>query len=123
MLSSISEKALESKTPYKLTNSCAVFSESEVITQVNAGTNSSDIVAGIIHSIASKIGTLVNRVDAEGKLAAVGGVAKIDVLEKKINVIGKNGFIHHVSVTRGSASRAIREAFTTSIFVKVAIML
>ena len=77
-LSSISEKALESKTPYKLTNSCAVFSESEVITQVNAGTNSSDIVAGIIHSIASKIGTLVNKVDAEDKLAAVGGVAKIE---------------------------------------------
>ena len=85
-MSSISEKALASTDPYKLTNSCAVFSESEVITQVNAGTNSSDIVAGIIHSIASKIGTLVNKVDAQDKLAAVGGVAKIEAFK---HILGK----------------------------------
>jgi len=79
-MSSISESALTSSTPYELGSSCAVFAESEVISQVNAGRNSSDIIAGVIHSIAAKVATLTNRVDAKDKIAIAGGVAKIDAL-------------------------------------------
>ena len=49
----------------------------------------------------------------EKEFFGVCGVAKIGDLEKKINIIGKNGFIHHVSVTRGKKGRALAEAFTT----------
>ena len=38
------------------------------------------------------------------------GVAKIDNLQKKLKVIGDNGFRHHVSMTFGKHESAIREA-------------
>ncbi len=107
-ISSISECAQKSKTPYSLTNSCAVFCESEVITQVNAGTDTSDIVAGIIHSISAKIGTLVNKVNAKDDIAIVGGVAKIDafktILETKLDrKIVSLPIDHQIAASYGAA--------------------
>jgi len=49
----------------------------------------------------------------EKEFFGCGGVAKIPDLEKKLNIIGKNGFRHHVSVTRGRVERAVNEAFNT----------
>ncbi len=42
-----------------------------------------------------------------------GGVARIPDLQSKLLTIGKRGFRHHVSVTRGTVATALREAFTT----------
>ena len=42
-----------------------------------------------------------------------GGVAEILSLDKKLNILGKNGFRHHVSVTKGHVGKAVREAFET----------
>lgn len=42
-----------------------------------------------------------------------GGVARIPGLQGKLLTIGRRGFRHHVSITRGSAAAALREAFTT----------
>ena len=39
-----------------------------------------------------------------------GGVAKIDNLQNKLQIIGKNGFRHHVSVTKGLYESAMVEA-------------
>ncbi len=77
-IDSISAAALTSSAPYTLSNTCSVFAESEVISQINAGADSSDIIAGVIHSIASKISTLLSRVAADDQIAVVGGVAKIE---------------------------------------------
>lgn len=41
-----------------------------------------------------------------------GGVAKISDLQDKLYKIGYNGYRHHVSVTTGNLSTALREAFT-----------
>ena len=51
--------------------------------------------------------------DIEKEYFGCGGVARIEGLEKKMNIIGKNGFRHHVSATRGSVERALKEALTT----------
>lgn len=40
------------------------------------------------------------------------GVARIDDLQKKLEIIGHQGYRHHVSVTTGRISFAVREAFT-----------
>ena len=40
-------------------------------------------------------------------------VAQIPNLQKKLNVIGKNGFRHHVSATHGRFENVLREAFST----------
>lgn len=42
-----------------------------------------------------------------------GGVAKIDNLQQKLYTIGRNGYRHHVSATRGHYEMAVREAFKT----------
>jgi L-fucose isomerase-like protein len=41
-----------------------------------------------------------------------GGVAKIEGLQNVLYKIGYNGFRHHVSITKGNVSAAMREAFT-----------
>jgi len=89
-VSSISESALKSSTPYELGSSCAVFAESEVISQVNSGRNSNDIIAGVIASIAAKVATLTNRIDAKEKIAIAGGVSKIEAFRNILaNVLKK----------------------------------
>ena len=42
-----------------------------------------------------------------------GGVARIEGLQEKLLYIGKNGYRHHVSATRGDCLKAINEAFET----------
>ena len=41
-----------------------------------------------------------------------GGVVRIDSLQEKLYKIGYNGYRHHVSVTTGNVSTALREAWT-----------
>ncbi len=49
----------------------------------------------------------------EPEFFGCGGVAKIDDLQNKLLAIGKNGFRHHVSMTKGDCLRAVLEAFQT----------
>ena len=41
------------------------------------------------------------------------GVIKIDGMQKKLISIGKNGYRHHVSLTKGSFASVVLEAFKT----------
>jgi L-fucose isomerase-like protein len=41
------------------------------------------------------------------------GVAHIPELQKKLNIIGRTGYRHHVSMTFGHVADAVREAFST----------
>jgi len=41
------------------------------------------------------------------------GVARIPELQKKLNIIGRTGYRHHVSMTFGHVADAVREAFST----------
>ena len=41
------------------------------------------------------------------------GVARIPELQKKLNIIGRTGYRHHVSMTFGHVENAVREAFST----------
>ena len=49
----------------------------------------------------------------EREFFGCGGVARIEGLQEKLLYIGKNGFRHHVSVTRGDWLKAVNEAFAT----------
>jgi predicted CoA-substrate-specific enzyme activase len=74
-LSTVSELSSEATDPVSITSQCGVFAESEVITHVNDGRSAADIVAGIARSVASRIASLVRRVELREKVALVGGVA------------------------------------------------
>jgi predicted CoA-substrate-specific enzyme activase len=73
----ISSLASHSRQPYSLSSSCAVFAESEIISQVNAGMKSGDILAGVIRAVASKAASLIEGAGAKDSIALIGGLAKI----------------------------------------------
>ena len=66
---------LKSNSPSKISSTCTVFAESEVISRLNQGANRNDIIAGIHKAIVSKIVALSARVGIEANVALTGGVA------------------------------------------------
>jgi len=76
-LDEMSRLSFETKTRADITNTCAVFAESEVISHVHREppTPKEEIVAGIYFSVASRIVSLCKRAGIEKDVAAVGGVA------------------------------------------------
>jgi predicted CoA-substrate-specific enzyme activase len=80
-LGSISDIALKSRNPYTMTSGCAVFAESEVISQVNTGAQKENILAGLISSIVSKTSAMLDRSDAKDKIVLTGGVSKFSAFK------------------------------------------
>ncbi|MHA1443532.1 MAG: acyl-CoA dehydratase activase [Candidatus Hodarchaeales archaeon] len=66
---------LRSTSPSKISSTCTVFAESEVISRLNQGAKRNDIIAGIHKSIVNKIVALGARVGIEPDVALTGGVA------------------------------------------------
>lgn len=77
----ISSLASFSTAPYSFTSNCAVFAESEIISQVNAGMKSGDVLAGVIKAVVSKAASLLEVAGAEDRIALIGGLSKIPLLK------------------------------------------
>jgi len=74
---SISDHAGASTSPVGITSSCAVFAESDIISLLNAGGNTTDILAGVVDSIAAKTVTLIEAAGTGSDIALVGGLALV----------------------------------------------
>jgi (R)-2-hydroxyacyl-CoA dehydratese activating ATPase len=74
----ISEYAIKAEKPFVITNSCAVFAESDIISEVNKGRNREDVIASVINSIAGKVVTLLDSGEAKELIVFSGGLSKID---------------------------------------------
>ena len=76
-LAEMSELSLQARSRADITNTCAVFAESEVISHVHREppTPKEEIVAGIYFSVVSRIMSLCKRVGIEKDVAVIGGVA------------------------------------------------
>ena len=59
-----------------ISSTCTVFAESEVISQLAAGTDKCDIINGIHHSVAGRVGGLARRVGIQDMVVMTGGVAQ-----------------------------------------------
>lgn len=86
-LSEVSARAAASREPYAISATCAVFAESEVVNAVNAGMDAGDILAGVIFSIASRAVSLLEKADARGPLAMVGGLAQVPAFTSRVSGI------------------------------------
>lgn len=79
---------LSSKDFVPISSTCTVFAESEVVSRIAEGADRNSIIGGIHQSIASKILSLVGRVDIEPDIIITGGVAKngavVDAIAQKI---------------------------------------
>jgi predicted CoA-substrate-specific enzyme activase len=89
-MSEMDELSFQAKSPPEITNTCAVFAESEVISHIHRvpATSKEDIVAGIYRSILGRIISMCKRAGIQREVMATGGVALnkgiISVLSKEL---------------------------------------
>lgn len=68
--------AAEAKETVKISSTCTVFAESEVISQLAGGVETPDLVAGICQSVASRVASLAKRNGIREAVCMSGGVAR-----------------------------------------------
>ena len=82
--------ALEAERAVKISTTCTVFAESEILSWLGRGRRVEDILLGVHQSIASRSVGLLRRVGIEPEVTFTGGVAKnigmISTLEKGLGV-------------------------------------
>jgi len=121
-LDQLGPTALRSERPVRISTTCTVFAESEVLSWLGKGKKIEDILQGVHQSIAARSIGLLRRVGVEEEITFTGGVARnigmIDALEKglnaKLNVSGDSHFmgalgaalfaLDHVLAGRASAA-------------------
>jgi predicted CoA-substrate-specific enzyme activase len=77
--------ALKSRQPAQISNICTVFAEQEVVARLAEGVPLTDLVAGILESLASRISRMVNRLKVAHEVVITGGGAKNPGLVKALS--------------------------------------
>jgi len=76
------------EAPSKISSTCTVFAESEIISLISIGESRENIIAGIHDSVAARLTSLAKRVGLFAPIMMTGGVAKnggvVKSLERKI---------------------------------------
>ncbi len=76
------------EAPSKISSTCTVFAESEIISLISKGASRENIIAGIHDSVASRVMSMAKRIGISAPVMMTGGVAKnggvVQVLERKI---------------------------------------
>lgn len=84
----LQDRYFASQSPVKISSTCTVFAESEVISQLASGQAPDDVVAGICRSVSVRFASLMRRVGVEPIVAMSGGVAKnagvVDALSREL---------------------------------------
>ncbi|MDO4438471.1 MAG: acyl-CoA dehydratase activase [Eubacteriales bacterium] len=89
-ISELESEARKAAKPASISSTCTVFAESEVISQLAAGTSIPDLVAGICQSVATRVASQAKRIGVKERVCMSGGVAKNggvrDALSKELGV-------------------------------------
>ncbi len=89
-LDNLGDTALKAERPVRISTTCTVFAESEVLSWLGKGKKIEDILWGVHQSIASRSVGLLRRVGINDKVTFTGGVAKnigmIKALEDSIGL-------------------------------------
>src|SRR5512144_3125063 len=87
-LEQLGPTALRGERPVKISTTCTVFAESEVLSWLGKGKKIEDILMGVHQSIAGRSAGLLQRVGIENEVTFTGGVAKnqamIDTLQQAL---------------------------------------
>ena len=100
-LDELGSTALKSEKPVKISTTCTVFAESEVLSWLGKGKKIEDILLGVHKSISSRSISLLRRVGLNQQITFTGGVAKnigmVEVLNenigKELNVSNESHFM------------------------------
>jgi predicted CoA-substrate-specific enzyme activase len=89
-LEEIGAMSLKAKESVEISSQCSVFAESEVISLIAEKKDVIDILAGIHHSVANRLVSMLYRIGIEEEVVVSGGVAKnigvVKMIEEKIKV-------------------------------------
>lgn len=89
-LDELGDTALRAEHPVRISTTCTVFAESEVLSWLGKGKKIEDILLGVHQSIASRSMGLLRRVGIESEVTFTGGVAKnngmIESLQQKLGL-------------------------------------
>jgi len=77
--------ALTAKNPVKMTTTCTVFAESEILGWLAKGRRVEDVLMGVHQSIASRSVALLNRVGIEPEVTFTGGVTRNQAMVELIS--------------------------------------
>lgn len=100
-LDDLGPTALRSNKPVKISTTCTVFAEAEVLSWLGKGKTVEDILWGVHKSIATRSFGLLRRVGVVDQITFTGGVANNpgmikaleDILDKKLNVSKESHFM------------------------------
>jgi predicted CoA-substrate-specific enzyme activase len=100
-LANLGPTALRGERPVKISTTCTVFAESEVLSWLGKGKKIEDILLGVHQSIATRSAGLLRRVGIEEEVTFTGGVARnlamIETLNErlglKVNVSEESHFM------------------------------
>jgi predicted CoA-substrate-specific enzyme activase len=100
-LSEVGPLALKATSPVKITTTCTVFAESEIIGHLAKGHRPEDVLAGMHHSIATRCASLVRRVGLTPEITFTGGVSRNaamvkllqEVLDVPLNISARGHFM------------------------------
>ncbi|MCU0598542.1 MAG: acyl-CoA dehydratase activase [Desulfobacterales bacterium] len=80
----------KSKEKLSISNQCVIFAETEVVSLVNEGKESADIINALHHSLAKRVAALARSIDVEQDVVMTGGVAKnsgvFNALSEALNI-------------------------------------
>ena len=84
-LDELGPTALQGERPVKISTTCTVFAESEVLSWLGKGKKIEDILLGVHKSIAARSAGLLRRVGIEDEVTFTGGVAKNTAMIATLN--------------------------------------
>jgi predicted CoA-substrate-specific enzyme activase len=79
--------ALKATAPVKITTTCTVFAESEIIGHLAKGHRPEDVLAGMHYSIATRCASLVRRVGLAAEVTFTGGVSRNAAMVKLLGEV------------------------------------
>jgi predicted CoA-substrate-specific enzyme activase len=87
-LAELGPAALRSERPVKISTTCTVFAESEILSWVGKGKKVDDVLLGVHQSVVSRAFSLMRRVGIEQQVTFTGGVARnigmVEVLQRQL---------------------------------------
>ncbi len=84
-LDKVGDLSLQSETPAKISNLCTIWAQQEVAASLAQGIPISDLLAGVHHSLADRVGRMVKRLRVEEAVIVTGGGAKNRGLLKSLS--------------------------------------
>ena len=116
-LEQLGPTALQGERPVKISTTCTVFAESEVLSWLGKGKKIGDVLLGVHESIASRAVSLLWRVGVEEQVTFTGGVARnvamIEALNRQLGLQVNVSEESHFMGALGAALFARDHIFTS----------